>query len=68
MKKFELYEELGKFDSKDMIMVNNEVILKNNDLNDDWFELGEVSGDEEVGNFTFQKVEHVDFKYKRLSF
>ena len=63
MTKREIYKKLGQFTSKDMILINDEVIVKSIDLNDDWFELAEFGEDEEVGeDFTFKKVNHIDFK------
>lgn len=62
MKKKELYKMLEKFESKDMILVNNEVIVENCDLNDDWFELNDYAYDEEIGTeFEFERVNQIDF-------
>jgi len=63
MTKLEIYEQLEEFESNDMILVNNEIILQNKDLNDDWFELSDYADDEEIEKeYNFVKVEHIDFK------
>jgi len=63
MTKDELYENLEIFSRKDMILVNDEVIVTNEDLDDDWFELSDFAGNEDIGKeFYFNLVTHVDFK------
>ena len=57
MTKVDLYNMLSKFDNSDMIVVNDEVIIKNINLNDDYFNLHDFSDDEEIDdNFEFNKV------------
>jgi len=63
MTKQEIYEELGKvtINERDYILVNNEVILQNLNLDDDWFEIVDYADDEETfKDYSFEKVEYVD--------
>jgi len=63
MKKQDIYNEINKVSSndKDFILVNDEVIVQNSNLNDDWFCLSEYYDEEETDKeFSFEKVEYVD--------
>lgn len=63
MTKKEIYKELEQFSTKDMILINNEVVVDSKNLDDDWFELSDYADDEETGNdYSFSAVKHIDFK------
>lgn len=63
MKKQEIYDELNKATNavKDFVLVNDEAILQNVDLNDEWLGLTDYSDDEETfKSYSFEKVNYVD--------